>query len=64
MSRYVYPERANPVTGEIVPAPTFGAVDVTDWTNDEIADDLEACEYEIDAWESSTVPAPAMVGLR
>lgn len=56
-------ERINPVTGEIVPAPTFGAVDVTDWTNDEIADDLEACEAETARWEESTVPAPKITGL-
>jgi len=56
--------RINPITGEIVPAPTFGAVDVTDWTNEEINDDFDACEAEIDAWKSSTVPAPLIVGQK
>jgi len=53
----VTPERIDPVTGEIVPAPTFGAVDVTDWTNDEITEDLEQCEAETAHWEETTVPA-------
>jgi hypothetical protein len=57
------PERINPITGEIVPAPTFGAVDVTDWTNDEITEDLEACEAETAHWEETTVPAPKITGL-
>jgi hypothetical protein len=56
-------ERIDPVTGEIVPAPTFGAVDVTDWTNDEITEDLEVCEAETAHWEETTVPAPKITGL-
>lgn len=56
-------ERIDLATGEIVPAPTFGALDVTDWTNDEITEDLEACEAETAHWEETTVPAPKITGL-
>lgn len=54
-------ERINPVTGEIVPAPTFSAVDVTGWTNDEIVEDQEACEAETARWEETTIPAAVKV---
>jgi len=57
-------ERINPVTGEIVPEPTFHPVDVTGWTNDEITDDLEACEAETTHWEDTTVPAPKITDTR
>lgn len=62
-SDYAPAERINPVTGEIVPAPTFGAVDVTGWTNDEITEDVEACEAETAHWKETTVPAPKVTGL-
>ena len=42
------PERINPATGEVVPAPTYRPTDVTDWTPQ----------------EASTIPTPAtVVGL-
>jgi len=52
-------ERINPVTGEVVPAPTYRPTDVTDWTPQEIDDLIDADERELEAWKSSTIPAPA-----
>lgn len=52
------PERIDPVTGEVVPAPTFKPVDVTDWTDEEL-ERLEAADaLTIETWEASTIPAP------
>ena len=52
------PERIDPVTGEVVPAPTFKPMDVTDWTDEEL-ERLEAADaLTIETWEASTIPAP------
>lgn len=52
------PERIDPVTGEIMPAPTFPATDVSGWETQEIDDQMAADDREIEAWKDSTVPAP------
>ena len=58
------PERINPATGEVVPAPTYRPTDVTDWTPQEVDDLIDADEREHEAWKASTVPAPPkVVGL-
>lgn len=57
------PERINPATGEVVPAPTYKPTDVTDWTPQEIDDLIEADEREVEAWQASTIPAPKVTGL-
>lgn len=51
-------ERIDPATGEVVPAPTFKPMDVTDWTDEEL-ERLEAADaLTIETWEASTIPAP------
>ena len=55
------PERIDRLTGEIVPAPTYRAVDVSDWTPEEI-DDLDAEDAAIEeAYLRATTPAPVKV---
>lgn len=54
-------ERIDLVTGEVVPAPTFHPTDVTDWDTQEVDDMLAADEREMEAWKSSTMPAPVKV---
>ncbi len=57
-------ERIDRVTGEVVPPPVFPATDVTDWTPEEVDEQLEADEWERQAWIDSTIPAPPkVVGL-
>lgn len=56
-------ERIDILTGEIVPAPSFTATDVTDWDPQEVADMLAEDEREIEAWKASTAPAPKTIGL-
>ena len=58
------PERINPATGEVVPAPTYRPTDVTDWTPQEVNDLIDEDERELEAWKASTIAAPAkVVGL-
>lgn len=55
------PERIDRLTGEIVPAPTYRAVDVSDWTPEEI-DDLDAEDAATEeAYLRATIPAPVKV---
>lgn len=57
-------ERIDPATGEIVPAPTFRPLDVTDWTPEELDDQIAADDAVIESYERATVPAPVkVVGL-
>lgn len=58
------PERIDRLTGEVVPAPTFKPLDVTDWTPEELDDQIAADDAVIESYERATVPAPVkVVGL-
>lgn len=55
------PERINPITGEVVPAPTFQPTNVTDWTTEEVDDLMASDDAVVEAWEASTIPAPPKI---